>query len=264
MDPQLKNKVVIITGASSGFGRGTAVQFSRLGCRLALIARRKELLEEVAAECRAQGAPQVLVCCRDVSIEEECVAVVQEIFQAFHGIDVLVNNAGCLSKRSTLVEATTEDFDKVMNINTRSIMTLTQQCIPHLTKSKGSVVNVSSILGTHAVPGLAPYNMSKAALDMLTRISSLELAEVGVRVNSVNPGVVYTEIFDNLGMSATEMEEFLKKGCDMHPMGRLGTIEEVANAIIFLASSLSSFTTGQLLYVDGGFHNTTSTKSWHF
>lgn len=262
METKLENKVVLITGASSGIGKATALAFAKLGSRLSLVARRRERVEAVAADCRANGSPSVLVCECDLSIEEQCVKAVQNTVEMFNGIDVLVNNAGRACKTSTAADSTSQDLTCLMNINVRAVMILTQQCIPHLIKSKGTIVNVSSIMGTHAVPGVLPYNVSKAALDMLTRISAQELAPKGVRVNSVNPGIIHTELSHSLGMTDAEFDEFTERQARMHSLGRIGTVEEVANAIIFLASSLSSFTTGQRLYVDGGFHDTTSCKSF--
>jgi len=248
----LKDKIVLVTGASSGIGAGTAIHFASLGARLSLVGRNKQRLDEVAQKCRESGSPQVFVGVHDLSSGEACVACVQQTIQHFGGLEVLVNSAGILAKGSILTMSM-EDYDKCMNINTRSSVVLTKECMPHLIKSKGSIVHVSSVTGLRAFPGVLAYNMSKAALDQLTRTVALEVAEFGVRVNAVNPGVIVTEVHKNAGMDTEAYKEFLEHSKTTHAMGRVGTVDEVASAIEFLASnSKSSFITGQTLAIDGG------------
>jgi len=247
----MKNKIVLVTGASSGIGAGTAEHFASLGARLALVARNKEKLDEVGAKCKDNGSPEVFISAHDLSVEYECIKAVQETIQHFGGLDILVNSAGILVSGS-LLSLSSEDYDKCMNINTKSAFVLTKECMPHLIKSKGNVVHVSSVTGLRAFPGVLAYNMSKAALDQLTRCVALEVAEHGVRVNAVNPGVIITPVSKNAGMGEAECKEILEHSKTNHAMGRVGNVDEVASTIGFLAGSGASFITGQTLAVDGG------------
>eukprot|EP00088_Acartia_fossae_P005909 TRINITY_DN12677_c0_g1_i1.p1 TRINITY_DN12677_c0_g1~~TRINITY_DN12677_c0_g1_i1.p1 ORF type:complete len:258 (-),score=47.52 TRINITY_DN12677_c0_g1_i1:77-850(-) len=246
-----KNKVVLITGASSGIGAGTAEYFASAGATLALVARSKDKLEEVAQKCKTLGASKVLAVSHDLSIESECIQAVQDTINEFNGIDVFVNSAGILVSGG-IETLSAEDYDKCMNINTRCAFILTQQVIPHLIKSKGNLVHVSSVTGLRAFPGVLAYNMSKAALDQLTRTVALEVADKGVRVNAVNPGVIVTEVHKRAGMNDADYEKFLEHSKTTHAMGRVGTVQEVAATIGFLASPEASFITGQTLAIDGG------------
>ena len=139
-----------------------------------------------------------------------------------------------------------------MDINVRTVFHLMQLCAPHLEKTSGNVVNVSSVAGTRAFPNVVAYCVSKAAVDQLTRCAALELASKGVRVNAVNPGVVVTELHKRSGMSEEQYEGFLEHSKETHPLGRVGTPEEVADLIYFLASDKASWITGGTFAVDGG------------
>lgn len=251
MSSSLSGKVVLVTGASSGIGAGTAVHLAGLGAKLALVARNKDQLEGVAARCREAGSPDVLVCPSDLSIEIDCIKAVQQAVDYFKGLDVMVNSAGILVGGS-IETLSSEDYDRVMNINTKAAFILTQQAIPHLIKTKGNIVHVSSVTGLRAFPGVLAYNMSKAALDQLTRCVALEVADRGVRVNAVNPGVIITECHKRAGMDDAAYQKFLEHSKTTHALGRPGTVEEVASTIAFLASDAASFITGQTLAIDGG------------
>jgi len=248
---EFRDKVVLITGASSGIGAGTAVHFGRLGAKLSLVGRDKNKLEGIAESCRTAGSTDVLVGIHDLSIESECVKSVSETISHFGKLDVFVNSAGILVQGSILT-LSLEEYDRCMNINTRAAFILTKECIPHLIKSQGNIVHVSSVTGLRAFPGVLAYNMSKASVDQLTRTVALEVAEKGIRVNAVNPGVIVTEVHKRAGMTDDAYKAFLDHSKTTHAMGRVGSVEEVASTIEFLASSKSSFITGQTLPVDGG------------
>merc|ERR1719431_1044567 len=171
----------------------------------------------------------------------------------FGQVDVLVNNAGVLEMGS--IENTSLDqYDRVMNVNVRAVYNLMMLAVPHLEKSKGNIVNVSSVNGIRSFPGVLAYNVSKAALDQMTRCVALELAPKQIRVNSVNPGVIVTELQKTGGLDEEQYEKFLDHSKSTHALGRVGQPEEVARAIAFLASDSSSFSTGACLPVDGGRH----------
>ncbi|XP_055302952.1 3-oxoacyl-[acyl-carrier-protein] reductase FabG-like [Sitodiplosis mosellana] len=249
------NKVVIVTGASSGIGAGTAEFLAKQGAWLVLVGRNEENLKSVAAKCPpTHGAPQPLQIVADVTIEADAKRIIDTTIEKFQKLNVLVNNAGIL-KRGTIETSTLEDYDTVMNVNVRSIFHLTQLAVPHLIATKGNVVNVSSVNGMRSFPGVLAYNMSKAALDQLTQCVALELADRGIRVNSVNPGVIVTNIHKRDGMDEAAYAAFLEHSKSTHALGRAGNTIEVAESIAFLASERASFITGAILPVDGGRHS---------
>lgn len=165
----------------------------------------------------------------------------------------MVNNAGIL-KRARMADTSPEDLDESINVNVKSAMILTQKSIPSLEKSTlKAIVNVSSIAGMRAYPGAFAYKVSKAAMDHMTRCSAVELATKGIRVNSVNPGVIEgTEVFERAGMSEKAIKGYLQTSKKIHPLGRPGRVDEVAKVIAFLASEDSSFVCGQIIAIDGG------------
>lgn len=246
-------KVVLITGASSGIGEATAVHFAKLGARLALTGRNKANLEKVSEQCYNLSNKAAFLISAELSNEQDVKKVVDSTISFYSQLDVLVNNAGVLETGS--IENTSLDqYDRVFNVNVRAVYQLTMLAVPHLIKSKGSIVNVSSVNGMRSFAGVLAYNMSKSALDQMTRCVALELADKGVRVNSVNPGVIRTNLQKRGGMDDAAYQKFLDRCKETHALGRFGEAEEVAKAIAFLASNESSFTTGANLPVDGGRH----------
>lgn len=246
------NKVVLITGASSGIGAATAIHISKLGGILSLAGRKLDNLQSVAKQCEEHKA-QTFIVVGDLTKEIDTERILNETIKKFGRLDVLVNNAGILETGS--IETTNlEQYDRVMNTNVRSMYHLTMLAVPHLIKTEGNIVNVSSVNGIRSFPGVLAYNISKTAVDQLTRCVALELATKNVRCNSVNPGVTITNLHKRGGMDEEAYKKFLEHSKTTHAMGRPGQATELAEAIAFLASESSSFITGVFLAVDGGRH----------
>ncbi|TNM89323.1 hypothetical protein fugu_003557 [Takifugu bimaculatus] len=231
----------------------TGVLFAKLGALLALNGRDEENLRKVARECVECGAAEPLLVPGDLTDEETVKKTVERTVAHFGRLDVLVNSAGILAMGG-IESADLAQYDRVMNINVRSVFHLTQLCVPHLIKTKGSVVNVSSVNGQRSFPGVLAYCMSKSAIDQFTRCTALELASKQVRVNSVCPGVIITDVHKRAGLDEQQYKQFLERCQQTHALGRPGEVEEVAHSIAFLASDAASFITGVNLPIDGGRH----------
>lgn len=246
-------KVVIITGASSGIGAATAEHLSGEKANLVLVGRNEENLQKVVDACKARS-PNVLKIIADVCNEADARRIIQETIAAFAKINVLINNAGIIGS-GTIETTTLEQYDRIMDVNCRAVFRLTQLATPHLIETKGNIVNLSSVCGIRSFPNVLAYNMSKSAIDQFTNSIALELAGKGVRVNSVCPGVIVTELHKRgSGLDDEAYAKFLEHCKTTHALGRAGNVEEVAVAIAFLASDAASFITGVQLPVDGGRH----------
>lgn len=249
-----QDKVVIITGASSGIGAATAQLLATRGAQLVLTGRNEANLEKVVAACNSQpNALPSLVITADVTIPDDAERIINQTIERFGRLDVLINSAGIIES-GTIETSTLEQYDRVMNTNVRSIFNLTQLAVPYLIKAKGNIVSLSSVCGIRSFPNVLAYNISKAAVDQFTNSVALELAPHGVRVNSVCPGVIVTELHKRGGMDAEVYQKFLENCKSTHALGRAGHVDEVAAAIAFLASDDASFITGVQLPVDGGRH----------
>ncbi len=187
----------------------------------------------------------------DLSDEAQTVAVTNLVLEKLGGVDILVHAAGIIGS-GTIETTSLQTWDTMMNINLRSIFHLTQLMLPSLIERKGNIVNISSVAGPRSFPGVLAYCVSKAALDQLTRCAALELAPKGVRVNAINPGVVVTQLHRSGGMDEERYQAFLAHSKTTHPMGRVGTSEEVADLVLFLASPRASWITGGTYSIDGG------------
>jgi NAD(P)-dependent dehydrogenase (short-subunit alcohol dehydrogenase family) len=207
-------------------------------------------LQDVAERIRALGG-EALTTQADLSSSADAERAVNETRTAFGGIDILVNAAGHISS-GTIETTSLGAWDEMMNVNVRAPFQLMQKAVPSLIERRGNIVNVSSVTGLRAFPGVLAYCVSKAALDQLTRCASLELAAKGVRVNAVNPGVVVTEIHKRGGMSEEAYTAFLEHSKTTHPLGRTGRPEEIAALVLFLASDEASWVTGATYSIDGG------------
>ena len=247
---QFNGKVAFVTGATSGIGQACAIAFAKAGAKVVCVGRKAEALEDVENKIRALGA-ETLTIKSDLARENEAQHVVEQALRGFGGIDVLVNAAGHLSN-GNIENTSLEAWDEMMNVNVRAPFQLMQKALPSLIERRGNIVNVSSVTGLRAFPGVLAYCVSKAALDQLTRCSALELAAKGVRVNAVNPGVVVTEIHKRGGMSDEAYAAFLEHSKTTHPLGRTGRPEEIAALVLYLASEQASWITGATYSIDGG------------
>ena len=242
-------KTVMVTGASSGIGRATARALGAEGANLVLAGRRRERLDEVAAELQAAGR-ETLVVTGDTRDEAASVAWVKDALARFGGLDGLVNAAGVLGNGST-VDGPTAEWQRMMDINVTAVMQVTRAAAEALKARKGAVVNISSVAGVRPYANLAAYCTSKAAVEMYTRCAALDFAPFGVRVNAIAPGVVVTELHTVTGAVA-DYPGFLERGKATHPIGRVGNAEEVAALILYLLSDQAGWITGASVAIDGG------------
>jgi NAD(P)-dependent dehydrogenase (short-subunit alcohol dehydrogenase family) len=250
MNKQFENKVAFVTGATSGIGQACAMAFAQAGAKVVCVGRKEDALKELEQMIRQTGS-EALAIRADLAREDEADRAVQHAIGVFGGIDVLVNAAGHISS-GTIENTSLAAWDDMMNVNVRASFVLIQKALPGLIERRGNIVNISSVTGLRAFPGVLAYCVSKAALDQLTRCASLELAAKGVRVNAVNPGVVVTQIHKRGGMSEEAYTAFLEHSKTTHPLGRTGRPEEIASLVLFLASDDASWITGATYSIDGG------------
>ncbi len=250
MDKEFVGKVVLITGATSGIGRATALRFAESGAAVAAVGRNEGALAEVSEEIKRRGGTALSVNA-DLVMPEEAGHVISRTVEGFGGIDVLVNAAGHISS-GTIENTSLPAWDAMLNINLRAVFELMQKALPSLIERRGNIVSVSSVTGLRSFPGVLAYCVSKAGLDQLTRCAALELAAKGVRVNAVNPGVVVTEIHKRGGMDQEQYAAFLEHSKGTHPLGRVGQPQEIAELIFFLASDRAAWITGVTYSIDGG------------
>ena len=247
MTDLLTDKVCIITGAGKGFGKAIAKKFADNGAKLALITRTQSDIDDLYREFYGYEN-KLLAICGDVSDQDTVNSFVAEVKNKFGRIDVLVNNAG-MRFRKKFEEITLEEFSLVLNVNVVSMFMLCKAVIPTMVEQKtGKIINISSVVGTLGLPELSAYATSKAAIIGLTKSLSVEYGESNIQVNAIAPGFCKTSYFDNF-KKKSELYEFT---IERTPMRRWGESEEVANSCLFLASSLSSYVTGDVINVDGG------------
>jgi NAD(P)-dependent dehydrogenase (short-subunit alcohol dehydrogenase family) len=245
---------VIVTGASSGIGRASALRFGTSGASVLVVGRDGKALAEVAREIKDAGGTAEVVEA-DVTAPSSPERIVARAVDRFGGLTTLVNAAGIISTGS--IENTSDaDWDVMMDVNSRAPFRLMRAATPALIASRGSIVNVSSVTGLRAFPGVLSYCVSKAAIDQLTRCAALDLAAKGVRVNAVNPGVVVTNLHRRGGMNEENYSSFLTRARETHPLGRPGDATEIADLIFFLASDAAGWITGETISIDGGRHLT--------
>uniref|UniRef100_A0A0N5AC93 3-oxoacyl-[acyl-carrier-protein] reductase n=1 Tax=Syphacia muris TaxID=451379 RepID=A0A0N5AC93_9BILA len=245
-----------ITCSSNGIGRGTAELFARDGAKVTITGRDAKALQVTKDECLKAGAKNedLLEILGDITHEEIQDKLINETLKKFGRLDVLVNNHGSVfSENDAEGNLMLDAFDKTFNLNCRSIVAMCIKTIPHLKKTKGCIVNTSSIASRMALGVSTSYAVSKAALDHLTRNLAIRLSKDGIRVNAVNPGLVKTAIFEKIGYSQEEFDKVWLNLTRTVPLGRCGIPKDIAEMITFLADNdKASFITGQTMVVDGG------------
>lgn len=244
MDTGLKNKVAIVTGAGQGIGRGIALALAKEGCSVVVSDMKEETCTEVAREVEALGVKALAVRC-DVSSKQDVTDLFAKTKEHFGRLDVLVNNAG-IYPFLPFESMEESDFDHVMDVNLKSVFLCCKEAVKML-PSGGRIISISSIASLVGFEGLAHYCASKSGINGLTRVLALELAKRNITVNAVAPGVIATP-----GASGLTDEEGMKQEIAMIPAARQGTPEDIASAVVFLASATSSYITGQVVVVDGG------------
>ncbi|CAG5049599.1 unnamed protein product [Parnassius apollo] len=241
-------KVVFISGASSGIGAAAAIEFAKQDADVVIIGRNEAKMNNVYKQCEAHGK-KPLVIKADISKDKEAKAAINKTIDKFGKLDILVNNAGIMRLGSILNGNLLESYDEVMSTNLRAVMHLTALAAPHLIKTKGNIINISSIAGEifPIVPEFMSYSVSKAALNHFTRCSASELAGYGVRVNSISPGPVKTDFAENSGIT-----DLITKANFKTPLGRVSDAVEIADLILYLSSDKAKGITGSNYVTDNG------------
>ena len=250
MQTSFQNKVVLITGATSGIGKVSALAFGKAGAKVIVSGRREAEGLAVVAEIKAAGGEATFVKA-DVAVEKDVAALVAKTVATYGRIDIAFNNAG-VELTGSIVDATEVDYRRVFDINVWGVLTSMKHEIPVMLKQgAGVIINTSSVAGHIGMAGASVYVASKHAVEGLTKAAAIEYAKQGIRVNAVAPAAIETDMMNRFTGGGNE--EALAYMRTLHPVGRLGRSEEIANAVLFLASDAASFITGTSLNVDGGF-----------
>lgn len=248
---RLKDKVTIITGAGAGIGKSMAKVFAQEGATVIVSSRRAVNGQPVADEIVQAGGEAIFIKC-DVSREEDVKALVDETIKKYGRIDVLVNNAGVnFVKPFEKIEPA--DWDRVINTDLRGTYLCSWYTVPHMLKQgRGSIINITTVHTLACLPGAVPYDAAKWGIVGLTKSLAVELAPRNIRVNALSPGLIDTQIWDDIKAAAPDLNECLRYWKSNIPMGRVGTPEEIAYTAVFLASDEASYITGANILADGG------------
>lgn len=241
----LKDKVAIVTGGTRGIGLEIVRVYLENGAKVALFGSRKESVDKALETLKNENSSyEVMGLYPTLHIEDEVKKAFEEVNNKFGQIDILVNNAG-VSSSTRLLDYTQEELDNIDNINIKSVFIASKVVVPYLTKTKGTILNTSSMVSVYGQPSGIMYPASKFAVNGLTKSLARELAPIGIRVNAVAPGVTETDMVKSLP------EQVIAPLIKTIPLGRIGTPRDIANAFLFLASDLASYITGIVLNVDG-------------
>ncbi|GAB3514618.1 SDR family NAD(P)-dependent oxidoreductase [Emticicia fontis] len=244
----LTDKVALITGASKGIGEAIARIFAEYGAKVIISSRKQADLDELANDIKASGGE-----CTGIAAHAGEIAqlklLVEKTVEVYGGIDILVNNAATNPVYGPALDCAESAFDKIMQVNVKAPFELAKMVHPIMkARGGGSVINISSIAGHTPDPGLGIYSVSKASLNMLTKVLAKEWGEDGIRVNAICPGLIKTKFSQALWDNEKTLAHFTKR----LPIARMGTVEEISPMALYLASSASAYTTGGLFSIDGG------------
>ncbi len=245
---RFEDKVVLVTGGNVGIGKATALAFAKEGAKVVVAARREAEGIAVVKQIEKEGGTAKFVRA-DVAIEADIIEMIAFAVKHFDKLDVVFNNAGVEGKLGPIETLASADFDQTFNINVRGTWLVMKHALPHLTKSKGTIVNNSSVAADLGMAGTTIYAASKGAVTTMTRTAAIEFVKAGVRVNAVSPGPIETDMGARFFGSLDNMRGFAKTAV---PTGAPGMASDIAEAVLYLASAQSSFVVGQTLTVDGG------------
>jgi NAD(P)-dependent dehydrogenase (short-subunit alcohol dehydrogenase family) len=250
---RVENKVAVVTGGALGIGRAACLLLAKEGAKVAVTDVLEEESAEVVREIEAEGGTAKFWRL-DVAIEADVKKVFADIQKTFGDITVLVNNAGISGANKPTHEITEAEWDRVMAVNVKGPFFCTKHAVPQMKKAgKGSIVNLSSIYGLISSMDVPPYHASKGALRLMTKTDALFYAHDNIRVNSVHPGFIWTPMVENHLKTLGDVEAGRQAIAGLHPIGRMGEPDDIAYAILYLASDESKFVTGSELVVDGGY-----------
>ena len=250
MAAMLENRIAIVTGGASGIGRASALTFSREGAKVAVVDVQTQAGNDTVDRIRQAGGEALFVPC-DVAEAREVSAMVDQCVDAFGRIDCALNCAGVLGEMSTTDECTEENFDRIMKINLRGVwLCMKYEIRQMLRQGGGTIVNMASNAGMQGTATLPAYAASKAGVVSLTQTAALEFAAKGIRINCINPGLIRTEMVEKqLQTNPEKVAEYSQ----LHPIGRIGKPEEIAEAVVWLCSDAAAFVVGHPMNVDGGY-----------
>lgn len=245
----LSGRVAVITGGGTGIGKATARLLAKRGADVAIAGRKPDVLDAAAQEISAETGKRCLAVPTDVRKPDQCVALMDRVAAELGPIDILISNAGGAHGHVGLSKMDLAKWDRDVQLNLSSAQYCAQAALPHLKRTKGCIVNISSLAGMHGTQGVGAYSAAKAGLQMLTRVMAAEWGPLGIRVNCVAPGMTATEKakegWETRGYDAMA-------ACQNFPLRRYGEMDEVAQAIVFFASDAASYITGESLAVGGG------------
>lgn len=245
---RFQDKVVLVTGGTSGIGREAAKAFAREGAKVVISGRREPQGQAVVAEIQAQGG-EASFARGDVGNEPDVIAILDHVITTFGRLDVVFNNAGIEGQLGPIENVGPADFDEVFRINVRGTWLVMKHALPHLRKSGGSIVNNSSVVADIGIAGTTIYSASKGAVHSLTRSAAIEFIKSGVRVNAVSPGPIETDMATRFFGSIENARGFAQSTV---PAGTAGQVGDIAEAVLYLASPAARFVVGQIQTVDGG------------
>lgn len=247
-DFELNGKVAIITGASKGIGEAIAIGFSQAGARVVISSRKLEGVERVARAIQEEGG-EALAFQAHMGSPDQVAALVTETVQTWGSADIIVNNAGTNPHFGPLLTADEGQFEKILDINLKGYFRLCKEAFPHMvSQGGGKIINISSVAGTRPGPGMGAYSISKAGIDMLTKVLASELGQHNIQVNAIAPGLIKTKFSTVLWQN----EDLRRHQESLTPLGRIGLPEDVVGAALFFASTASDWVTGTVMLVDGG------------